>query len=66
VHDGIEQTKEMRKPYHLRGPLECVACGAMSDRPQGWLVSWINESDSDDGLVSVVFYCAYCAIRDFG
>ena len=54
------------KSYRVSGPLECVACGGVSERrAPGWQVHLVNGSDEDDAP-RVVFYCSYCAMREFG
>jgi len=65
VDEDTERRDPSRESYRLTGSLTCIECGARSDeRATGWR----GYKSDPDGLVpsEVVFYCAYCAIREFG
>jgi hypothetical protein len=66
AYKGAERRCASRQSYRLNRSLECVECGELS-RPKapGWRGHRTDEPETDD-VPEVVFYCPYCAIREFG
>jgi hypothetical protein len=66
MNEHVERRDPTRRWYRYSGPLRCTECGVFSDeRAAGWRGYRTDEPESDD-TPEVVWYCAYCAIREFG
>ncbi len=66
VNEHTERRSVTRESYRFSGPLKCTECGAVgeADAP-GWRGYRTDEPETDD-VPAIAFYCAYCAIREFG
>lgn len=62
----MERRSPTRESYRISRPLECVECGVIGERDApGWRGYRTDDPETNEEP-KVSFYCAYCAIREFG
>lgn len=61
-----ERRSRSRWLYRFSQPLRCAGCGTFNTgEGRGWR-GYRTDDPATDQAHEIVFYCAYCAIRELG